>query len=288
MDLRRRESWLPWVLVVPALMLLGAFLFVPLASMLLTSFRIHVPGRGEIAGSWTLENYYRFLLDPFYWRILGRTLAISLKATIVCLLLGYPVAVALVRRSGLSRAVLTTLILAPMLISVLVRALGWLLVLGREGVLTQLLRIFVKDPTTLLYTDTAVIIGLIQVFLPLMALCIMTSLLQIDPTVTRAAQDLGANERQVFWRVTVPLTLPGIVAGSLLVFALCSSSFAVPALLGGQRVKVMAYFVYENQVLLLNWAYGSAVTVILLITLSLCVLLYQFWVERQRWSAMLR
>lgn len=288
MGRRWRDSWLPWLLLVPALALLGAFLFAPLGSMLVTSFRSHVPGRGEVAGSWTLENYLRFLQDPFYWRILGRTLAISLKATLVCLLLGYPVALALGRRSGLSRAVLTTLILAPMLISVLVRALGWLLVLGREGVLSQLLRVFVHEPPMLLYTDTAVMIGLVQVFLPLMVLCLMTSLLQIDPTVIRAAQDLGANERQVFWRVTVPLTLPGMVAGSLLVFALCSSSFAVPALLGGQRVKVMAYVVYENQILLLNWAYGGAVTVILLVTLGLCVLLYQFWVERQRWSAALR
>lgn len=284
----RAEVRRPWVLLAPILVLLVVFLFAPMASMLVTSLRIHVAGRGEVPGSWTAANYLRFLGDPFYWRILGRTLFISLKATLVALVLGYPVALFLSRRTGFWRGLFMTLILAPMLISVLVRALGWMLVLGREGLINQALRLIMREPPVLLYTDTGVMIGLAQGLTPLMVLCILSSLVQIDPSVVRAAQDLGANDRQVFWRVMAPLSLPGMVAGSLLVFTLCGSSFAVPALLGGQRVKVMAYIVYENQVLLLNWAYGAAVTVILLVTVGLCVLLYQRWIERQRWSAALR
>jgi putative spermidine/putrescine transport system permease protein len=288
LQVRWRDRRGAWLLLLPALLFLGAFLFTPMASMLVTSLRLHVAGRGEVPGSWTVENYARFLRDAFYWRILGRTLFISLEATAACLLLGYPAALFLSRRTGVWRGMLTTLILAPMMISVLVRALGWLLVLGREGVLSQGLRLVMPDPPVFLYTDTGVMIGLAQGLTPLMVLCILSSLLQIDPAVIRAAQDLGANPRQVFGRVTLPLSLPGVVAGCLLVFTLCSSAFAVPALLGGQRVKVMAYIVYENQVLLLNWAYGAAVTVILLVTVGLCVLLYQRWIERQRWSAALR
>lgn len=283
-----RESWRPMLLLLPAILFLTLFLFAPMISMLVTSLRVHIAGRGEVPDSWTVENYVRFLQDPFYWRILGRTLLISLEATVACVILGYPVSLFLSRQTGAWRAAFTTLILAPMLISVLVRALGWMLVLGREGLLNQVLRLIMSDPPVFLYTNTGVIIGLVQVFLPLMVLCILSSLLQIDPAVLRAAQDLGANDRQVFWRVTLPLSLPGMVAGSLLVFTLCSSSFAVPALLGGQRTKVMSYVVYESQVLLLNWPFGAAVTGILLLTVGLCVLLYQRWIERQRWSAALR
>ncbi len=276
-----------WLLLSPTLLVMGLFLVLPLAATVVNSFHEYRSGVGEIEDSFTLENYIRFLADPYYWGILGRTLLISLEATVASVVLGLPVAVYLTRQTGLWRAVLTTIILAPMLISIVVRALGWLVVLGREGLLVQILGLFMDRPPMLLYTEWAVLIGLLQVFLPLMVLCIMSALLQIDPAVMRAAADLGATARQVFWKVVAPLSVPGIVAGSLLVFTLCAGNFAIPALLGGSRTKVMAHMVYQNQVLLLNWPFGAVLTVILLVTVGVCVVLYQAWLRRQRWAAAL-
>jgi len=278
----------PWLLLSPALILLVGFVVVPMGLLVRNSFTLYTPGIGEVADTVTFANYLRFLTDSHYWGILLRTLRIAFEATIISLIFGYPVALFVMRQYGIVRAIITTIILAPMLINVLVRVLGWYIVLGREGIWARFMSLFFENPPSLLFTEMAVIIGLVQVYIPFMVLCLLSSLLQIDPILERAARDLGATDRQVFWKITAPLSLPGMVAGSVLTFVLCCGTFAVPALLGGQRIPVMAYAAYENQVLLLNWPFGAVLTIMLLLTVAASVMIYQVWLRNRRWGAVLR
>ncbi len=222
----------------------------------------------------TLANYTRFLGDPFYLGILARTLRIALLTTLATAALGYPVAYHLTRCTGRARAYLTLLIVAPLLVSVVVRTFGWLVILGPNGLVNAALRGLgvVSEPVRLLYTETAIVIGLTHVFLSFMVLSVAASLQRIDPALLRAAQNLGATGRQAFLRVTLPLSLPGVAAGSLIVFTLSSSAFITPALLGGARVKVMSYLAYQQTLLLSDWPYGGAIAFVLVALTALCVL----------------
>jgi putative spermidine/putrescine transport system permease protein len=177
----------------------------------------------------------------------------------------------------------TFFVIAPMLVSAVVRSYGWIIILGPNGLLSQALQMVGFGPTAgqFLYTETGVVIALTHVFLPFMVLSITGSLQQIDPALSRAARILGANEIKTFWRVILPLSLPGITAGSMIVFCLAASGFVTPALVGGARVPVMPYIVYKEGLLVLNWTLASAVAVILLLTTALVTATYMIWANRR-------
>ena len=186
----------------------------------------------QVIERFTLHNYRKFLFDRFYLGVLGTTLRISVLVTLAALVTGYPVASYLQRARPRERAALMLLIVSPLLVSLVIRSYGWVIVLGPRGLVNNVLAglHLVSAPLKLIYTETAVVVGLTHVFYPFMVLAIYSSLQTIDPAVVRAAQNLGASPRMAFWRVTLPLSVPGIVAGSLIVFALSVSSFVTPAL----------------------------------------------------------
>ncbi len=284
-----RRAAVPWLLLAAPLAVFLALFLAPLVNLLVLSFFRFDRTTGSLAEA-TVQNYVKFLTDPFYLGILWRTLKLALLTTASTLVLGYPVAYHLTRCSGRKRAYLTLLIVAPLLVSVVVRSFGWLVILGPNGLVNSLLTGLgiIADPLRLLYTETAIVVGLTHVFLSFMVLSVAASLGRIDPALIRAAQNLGASERQAFLRVVLPLSLPGVAAGSLIVFTLAASAFITPALLGGPRVKVMSYLAYQQTLLLSDWPYGSAIAFILLVLTGLCAFLYLRALESGRFGVVFR
>jgi putative spermidine/putrescine transport system permease protein len=284
-----RRAAAPWLLLAAPLAVFVALFVLPVANMLYLSFQSFDRSTG-MTGGLALSNYTRFLGDPFYLGIVWRTLKLAALTTCVTLVLGYPVAFHLHLSSGRRRAYLTLLILAPLLISVVVRSFGWLVILGPNGLVNSALRAagVISEPLRLLYTESAIVLGLTHVFLSFMVLSIATALGRIDPAVVRAAQSLGAGPVQTFLRVILPLSLPGVAAGSLIVFTLSMSAFITPALLGGPRVKVMSYLAYQQTLLLSDWPYGSAIAFILLTLTTVSVFLYLHILESGRFRMVFR
>jgi len=254
-----RSAW-AFALLVPAVALLAAFLLAPLVNLLVTSFHVYSSTQG-ITPRWTFDNYTRFLFDRFYLDVLLRTLRVGLETTGLCVVLGYPVALYLQQTRGATRNWLTLLLLSPLLVSMVIRAYGWVIILGHNG-------------TIPLYTEGAIIIGLVHVSLAYMVLPILASLEQIDPAVLRAAANLGASPFTVFRRVTLPMTFPGLLAGCVIVFSLSVSAFVTPSILGGTRVKLLSTYIYDQVVSLLNWPYGSAIGFVLIAVSTIALLLF--------------
>ena len=277
----RGPSATPWLLVAPAVVFYLLLFVVPFGNLILSSFYDYSRLTGVIKVL-TLRNYVRFWSDPFYLDILLRTFRVSLIATVVTLTAGFPVALYMTRASARVRGIVTLFILSPLLISVVVRSFGWLIILGPEGLLQSLLKPFGIDGAALMFTEAAVVIGLVNVFLPYMVLSIVASLQSIDPAVPRAARSLGATRSQVFRRITVPLSLPGVVAGSLIVFCLGSSAFVTPALLGGAEIKVLATLIYQQMMVLQNWPFAAAISLALLVIVLAIVSLQMRFLERGR------
>lgn len=272
----------PWLLIGPVLILFVAFFAVPVAVLLLSSLQRIDPATSVIVDRFTLYNYTRFLLDGFYLAALATTLKISVITTVLCLLTGYPVAAFMAQAGRRERSLFLLLVISPLLVSLVIRNLGWLIVLSPKGVLNTLLLSLglVSSPVMLMHSQTAVVIGLAHVFYPFMVLAILSSLQRIDPSVLRAAHTLGASPARAFWHVTLPLSVPGIVAGTLIVFALCMSSFVTPGLLGGPWVKMMAFLAWEQAVQVLDWPFAAAISVILLAVTALIMAVSNRLVER--------
>jgi putative spermidine/putrescine transport system permease protein len=272
----------PWVLIGPVLPLFLAFFAVPVGILLISSLQRIDPTTSAVIERFTLYNYERFLLDSFYLGALLTTLKISLIVTVACLLTGYPIATFMTKTSPRERSLFLLFVISPLLVSLVIRNLGWLIILGPKGILnTALVAVgLTNSPVPLMHTQTAVVIGLAHVFYPFMVLAILSSLQRIDPAVIRAAQNLGATPFRTFWHVTLPLSVPGVIAGTLIVFALSMSSFVTPGLLGGPWVKVMAFLAWEQAVLVLDWPFAAAISVILLAVTGLIMLVSNRLVER--------
>jgi putative spermidine/putrescine transport system permease protein len=260
-----------------------AFFAIPVGILLISSLQRVDPTTATVMERFTLYNYSRFLSDRFYLGVLFTTLKISLMVTVICLVTGYPTAAVMASASPRERSILTLLVLSPLVVSLVIRNLGWLIILGPKGVAnTALISLgLVKDPLALMYTQTAVVIGLVHVFYPFMVLAILSSLQRIDPSVVRAAHTLGATPLRTFWHVTLPLSAPGMVAGALIVFALSMSSFVTPSLLGGPWVKVMAFLAWEQAVLVLDWPFAASISVILLAVTGVIMFVSNRAVERR-------
>jgi len=177
------------------------------------------------------------------------------------------------------RSVLLLVVLAPLLVSVVVRAFGWSMLLGPEGAVNALLQLLGVGPVKILYTNTAVIIALVHVMLPFMVIPVWTSLQKLDPGVENAALSLNATPLTTLRRIVLPQVMPGILSGSLIVFGLAASSFAIPGLLGGRRLKMVATIVYDEYLSELNWPLGAAVALVLLVANLVVMLSYNRLVE---------
>lgn len=270
------RRFVPWLLLLPGLVALAAFFAAPVAILGRFSFYIAEPG-GKMIPAWVLQNYERFLADAFHLGILWSTISLGLWVTAVCLLLGFPVAYSLARtRSRRRRSVGVTILLIPLMTSVVVRSYGWLILLAGSGPINKaLLALGVVDqPLQLLFKPQGVVVALAEVLLPFMVLSIMPVLQGIDPHLEEASQSLGAGPIRTFRHVVLPLSLPGVAAGSILVFVLTISAFATPRLVGGAMTHVMSVFIYDQALGVFNWPFGSAVSMLLLL-----VVLALTWVQ---------
>ena len=238
----------------------------PLAALLAQGF---VGGQGrEGSPVLTLEHYRRFLGDPFNLRTLWQTVGLGLEVTAASLALGYPLAYLYTRAGSRAQKLILFCVISPLLTSAVVRSFAWVVIFARRGLVnTGLAALGVVDrPVELLYTHYGVVIALTQIQLPLMVLPLIAVLEQIDPGLEQAARSLGATRFAVFREVTVPLSVPGIVAGGLLVFANAISAFITQSLVGGGRLLYMPTYVYQQAVVLLNWSFAATVSTLLLLT----------------------
>jgi putative spermidine/putrescine transport system permease protein len=260
------------LLLGPAALITASLL---VASLIIVRFSFNTwsAARG-MAPAWTLANYVAFASDPFHYKAFLTTLRIGLIVTVTALLLGYPVAylLAVSRRKHL----LLFLIVLPLMMDVLVRAYGWIVLLSRSGLVN---RVFVATgmfarPMQFLGTETAVVLELLHEVLPFMILPIAGVLQRIDPALREAAVGLGAAPFTAFLRVTLPLSLPGLLAGTLLTFSLAMSAFVAPLVLGGGRVPMMSILIQQQMTMLLNWPAGAAQAVVLVALVSLLLLGY--------------
>ncbi|RST50234.1 ABC transporter permease [Variovorax sp. DXTD-1] len=269
----------PWWLSAPALLLFAALLVVPLALTVVLSFNVYDPATGPKTGEFTLEHYTHVFTDSYYHGIFWRTFWISGLVTLICVLVGAPEAYVLSRMRNPWRSILLLVVLAPLLVSVVVRAFGWSMLLGPEGAVNALLGLVGIGPVKMLYTEIAVIVALVHVMLPFMVIPVWTSLQKLDAGVENAALSLRASHFTTLRRIVLPQVMPGILSGSLIVFGLAASSFAIPGLLGGRRLKMVATVVYDEYLHELNWPLGAAVALVLLAANLIVMLSYNRLVE---------
>ena len=269
---RRPDFWL-WVLL-PTAFVLGVIFFAPIADLILASLH-EMAGPGQVSTSFTLANYRAFLTDPFYFEILLRTCWLGLLVVGCCLIIGYPVAYYLARTQSRWRGFLLFLAISPLLISAVVRNMGWFPLLDQAGLVNWLLLKLgvVSSPLRLINNFTGVVIGLVHALLPFMILTLTTVIQRIDVDLEEAAVSLGAGPGRVFWRVLLPLSLPGIVSGSLIVFTMAISAYTTPAILGGNRVLVMATYIAQQFRTVLNYPAGGTAAAILLVFAAMLTIL---------------
>jgi putative spermidine/putrescine transport system permease protein len=263
--------------------LLAVGFVMPLAILALYSIYEAGPG-GTMIATFTLANYARFLGDPFHLRVLGQTVAMGLWVTVWCLVLGYPLAYTLARlRSRRVRGLLVTLLLVPLMTSVVVRSYGWMILLANNGLVNMgLMTLGLREtPVQLLFNTTGVVIALVAILLPYMVLTLVPVIQNIDPFLEEAAQSLGAKPSRVVGDVVLPLSLPGVGAGSILVFALAIAAYATPRLVGGSRLLVIPIFVYDQAMAVLNWPFAAATSFILLVLVLLLTALQGRVLERR-------
>jgi ABC-type spermidine/putrescine transport system permease subunit I len=251
---------------VPALLYVFVMLVLPLAVLFAFGFLTIERGR-VLPGSFTVAHYRGILTDWLSWLLFWRSFWLGAATTLLCLVLGYPVAYLYTLAGGRARKLLLIAVISPLLTSALVRTYAWLVILGgRRGLLnTVLLRLGIVDtPLRILNTDWAVLVGLTQVHLPFMILPLIAALASRDRFLEEASANLGATRLETFLRIVVPLSLPGIAAGTALVFALSYTNFIIPQLLGGGNYSTVAVKVYEQTIVILDWATGAVLAALLL------------------------
>jgi len=262
-----------WWLLAPALLLLLVAFVLPVGMMVPMSFRPYVPLVG-ITDGFTARYYTRLLTDSYYLEIIGRTLALGFTVTLSTLIVGYPVAFFLARTPSRWRNWLTILVVFPLMLNLVVRTFGWIALLAQNGLVNQALHALgvVESPVKLLFNFAGLLIAMTHVFLPFMVLVLIGAIQNIPRDVEDAARVLGASWGSTFCRVTLPLSAPGILSGSILVFVLSISALVTPRLLGGPTYQVMSTLIYDEFLQRLNWPAGSAQA--LLLTIMVLALVY--------------
>lgn len=251
------RSHLSWLLLLPALLVVVVFLVVPILGILLRSFTEPDPGGGN--------TYADLLRDPTTTRVLVRTLLMGVGAVVVCLVLGYPYAYLMTLVGPGWRTVLTVLVLVPFWTSLMARTFAWISLLQRDGPVSSLLGFFGFRDVTLLNTGTGVMIGMVQILLPYMVLTLSTALRSIDRGLLTAARSLGANRYRAFLQVYLPLSLPGVASGGVLVFILALGFYITPQLLGSPRESLIAQVIGVRVEKLVDFAGAGALSLILIV-----------------------
>ena len=253
---------------LPALIYLFVFMVLPIGTLLLFGF-VNIERGRIVDGSFTLQPMLQALNDSLVWRLMWRSFWVAAVSSLLTLVLAYPVAYVYGELRGIWRTLVLVAIVSPLLTSALVRAYAWIVILGgRRGILNQTLMSLglVDAPLRILNTDLAVLIGMTQIHLPFMILPLLAVLSERDKKLEEASLNLGASRTSTFFRVTVPMSMPAIVAGLALVFAVSYTNFIVPQLLGGGNYSTLAVQVYEQTIVVLDWTRGAVLATLLLST----------------------
>ena len=269
----------PARLMAPALSVIFLLLVVPVGFIVVYSFWLRT-ATGADHAAFSFSNWHDVLTDPFYRHFLLQTLRIAFITTITCILLGYVPAYFIATTKFRHKSLLLLLLMLPFWISYIIRTMSWIHVLGSTGALNVFLMWtgVISQPLDLLYNQGSVILGLVQYLLPFMILNVYVSLESIDTNLISAARSLGCTSLQAFREVTLPLSVPGLAAGSLLCFVLAGGTYITPLILGGPRDAMFANLVFDAIITQLNWPLGSVLSLVLLIVLGAVVMLYNYFI----------
>jgi putative spermidine/putrescine transport system permease protein len=247
-----------WALVIPATTVLVLAFVLPLSLLFVSSFFAE--------GSFTWASYRDFFSSSASQRAYVRTVRIASIVTLAAIALGYPAAYAISRIAMRSRVVLIALVILPLMTNPVARTFSWLVILGREGLINNLLTVLGTDSVRLLYTEGAMIVGLLHLFIPLMMLPLISAFENIPHDVVPAAQSLGASQAQIFVRVLIPLTIEGLSIGATLVFTGCVTAYVTPAILGGSRRLMLSTLLHQRASTMLDWSGATVVAVVMFVT----------------------
>ena len=245
-----------WYIIIP-LIFLGAFFLIPLVRVFISSFIVD--------GKASLYDYIKFLGDPFYLKVLGVSLGLGLASTVFCLLMGYPIAYHIARSKGPARSIATAAVMLPLWVSIIIRMFGWEALLTKDGLVNTALQYLhlISQPITFIGNYSGVLIGLIHCGLPFMIMTLISPIENVDHNLEDASYVFGGGFMKTFVKVTLPLTVPGITSGSLLVFALNTAAFVVPMMLGSGKIIVMTTLMRQQALFVFDWAFTAAIAVIL-------------------------
>ena len=258
-------------LAAPLALFFLVFFVAPLVQLFVLS--LHNDTAGVV---WGIGQYVHFLTDPFSLSVLGSTLLLGAEVTALCLVLGFPIAWLYHRVGSRTQTLIILIVLLPLLTSVVVRTFAWIVILGRQGIINStLLSIGAIDtPIRLLYTQVGVVLALAQVQMPLMTLPLITALGRIDMNLEDASCSLGAGSWRTFWRVVLPLALPGVIAGCTLTYAAAITAFITQSLVGGGQMLFMPMYLYQQASTLQNWPFASAISIIFLLAVLAVVTVF--------------
>ena len=265
----------PWVLLSPALLAILFLVIIPMGIIFVYSFYLYVDS-GIDRPAFQFANWQEFFTDSYYHVAIWKTLRISVLATLICAIAGYIPAYFIANTTFKHKWLLMLLLILPFWVSFIIRTYSWIHVLGNQGFVNTTLIFFgvIDEPVKLLYTEGSVIMGMIHFLLPYMVLNIYVSLDGIDRNLVSAARTLGSTPRQAFFEVTLPLSLPGLAAGSLLCFVLSAGTFVTPQILGGPRDFMFGSLIFDALMDELNWPMGATLSFVMLIMLGTIVIIY--------------
>jgi putative spermidine/putrescine transport system permease protein len=256
------KARLPGVLLASPLLLVLVLVFIaPVFLMVPLSLHEYMPGAGISAG-WTLDNYTSIVTDEYFREVVLRTLVLGFGVTAICLVLGYPLAYYIANAGPAMRLTLTMLVIFPMLLNLVVRSFGWIALLANRGLINNMLVDIglIERPVKMMFNLFGLLVGMSHIFLPFMVLMLVPAIQAISKDVQAAAYTLAASRARVFWSVTLPMSAPGILSGSILVFVLTISALVTPRMLGGPTYKVMATLIYDDFLQTLDWPAGAAMS----------------------------
>jgi putative spermidine/putrescine transport system permease protein len=240
-------------------------------------------------GAWTAAQYVKVTTDAYYWEILYETFKIGLWVALVTFVMGYALAyyITFQVKSRLVRRVIYIVVVTPLFTSVIVRSFAWIVMLGRQGLVNQALQAtgLVSSPLSLVYSKTGVIMGLSYVLLPFMVLTVSSILQNLNRSLLEAARDLGASPLMAFLKVTFPLSLPGVIAGSLMVFTLTVSAYVTPSIMSGGRFNVMSMLIFQQYMVLFDYNFGAALAILLMVATLVLMGVYVMLLERRARAA---
>ncbi|MBS4207005.1 ABC transporter permease [Bacillus sp. FJAT-50079] len=253
-----------YLLLLPGVLFLTIFMFAPIVFTIGTTFFTEQ--------GFSLQGYIQFFQDRYFMGILLTTLRVSLVTTIICIILGFPVAYYISKVGMRTKVILLLLTIFPLLTSPVVRSFSWMIIIGKNGVVNKTLLAIglIDQPLDILYTPTAIIIGLVHLFMPLIIITLVGVMENIEVDLLQAAESLGASRVAVFAKVVIPLCIPGLVIGSILVFVGSFTAYTTPALLGGKQ-RVVSTFLYQNAITLNQWELASIVATIMIVVTILII-----------------